>query len=57
MPSTSPTLTTQVVEAVRRTFRAYLPWSPLAGLGPAGELAGDHPAFATTEAVAPRLDA
>jgi hypothetical protein len=39
-------LTTQVVEIARRNFDAFLPWSPLAGLGRGGELAAQHPAFA-----------
>jgi hypothetical protein len=43
-----PTLTARLAEVVRRNVDAYLPWSPLAGLSGAGELAAQHPAFATT---------
>jgi hypothetical protein len=46
MQTTLQTLTAHVTEAVRRTFGAYLPSSPLTGLGQAGELAAQHPAFA-----------
>jgi hypothetical protein len=47
MPSTTPTLTARLADVVRRNMNAYVPWSPLAGLGRAGELAALHPAFAT----------
>jgi hypothetical protein len=40
-------LTTHLVEVARRNLDAYLPWSPLTGLGQASELASEHPAFAT----------
>jgi hypothetical protein len=40
------TLTTHVAAAVRRSFDAYLPSSPLTGIGQASELAAQHPAFA-----------
>ena len=46
MQTTLQTLTARVTEAVRRSFGAYLPSSPLTGLGQAGELAAQHPAFA-----------
>jgi hypothetical protein len=45
--SRTTTLTARLTDVVRRTVDAYLPWSPLAGLGRAGELAAQHPAFAT----------
>ncbi len=41
-------LTAHVVEVVRRHSDAYLPWSPLSGIGQAGDLAAQHPAFADT---------
>jgi hypothetical protein len=41
------TLTAHVAEAVRRALGTYLPSSPLTGLGRAGELAAQHPAFAS----------
>ena len=34
-------------EVARRNLDAFLPWSPLTGLGQASELAAQHPAFAT----------
>jgi hypothetical protein len=40
-------LTTHLVEVARRNLDAFLPWSPLTGLGQASELAAQHPAFAT----------
>jgi hypothetical protein len=40
------TLTASVAAAVRRSFDAYLPSSPLTGIGQASELAAQHPAFA-----------
>ncbi|WP_222263009.1 hypothetical protein [Modestobacter marinus] len=40
-------LTTQLVEVARRNLDAFLPWSPLTGLGRASELAAQHSAFAT----------
>lgn len=48
MPSTTPTLTARLADVVRRNMNAYVPWSPLAGLGRAGELAAQHPAFVTS---------
>ena len=39
-------LTTHLVEVARRNLDAYLPSSPLTGLGRASELAAQHPAFA-----------
>jgi hypothetical protein len=39
------TLNTRVTEAFRLAVRSYLPASPLTGLGRAGELAAQHPAF------------
>jgi hypothetical protein len=49
MQTTLQTLTAHVAESVRRTFTAYLPWSPLSGLGQASELAAQHPAFAPAQ--------
>jgi hypothetical protein len=40
-------LTTQLLEVARRNLDAFLPWSPLTGLGRASELAAQHSAFAT----------
>jgi hypothetical protein len=40
-------LTTHLVEVARRNFSAFLPLSPLTGLGQASEIAAQHPAFAT----------
>ena len=40
-------LTTHLVEVARRNLDAFLPSSPLTGLGQASELAAQHPAFAT----------
>jgi hypothetical protein len=40
-------LTASFVEFARRNLDAFLPWSPLTGLGQASELAAQHPAFAT----------
>ena len=48
MQTTLQTLTAHVAEAVRRNFAAYLPWSPLLGIGQASDLAAQHPAFAPT---------
>ncbi len=53
MQSATPTLITHAADAVRRAFGSYLPSSPLTGLGRAGELAAQHPAFAPP-AVGPR---
>jgi hypothetical protein len=39
-------LTTHLVEVARRNLDAFLPISPLTGLGQASELAAQHPAFA-----------
>jgi hypothetical protein len=50
-------LTTQLVEVARRNLDAFLPWSPLTGLGRASELAAQHPAFATEAELEARLDA
>jgi hypothetical protein len=47
MQSTEQTLTAHIAEAARRAFSAYLPSSPLTGLGRAGELAAQHPAFSS----------
>jgi hypothetical protein len=49
MQTTLQNLTAHVAESVRRTFAGYLPWSPLSGIGPASELAAQHPAFAPAE--------
>ena len=46
MQTTLQTLTARVAEAVRRTSTAYLPWSPLSGIGKVSDLAAQHPAFA-----------
>jgi hypothetical protein len=43
--STMSRLTAQLVEVARRNLDAFLPWSPLTGLGRASELAAQHPAF------------
>ena len=40
-------LTTHLVEVARRNLDAFLPSSPLTGLGQSSELAMQHPAFAT----------
>ena len=40
-------LTTHLIEIARRNLDAFLPGSPLTGLGRASELAAQHPAFAT----------
>ena len=50
-------LTTHLVEAARRNLDAFLPWSPLTGLGQASELAALHPAFTAGREPRPRLDA
>jgi hypothetical protein len=47
MQTALQTLTTHVTRAVRVAFDSYLPFSPLTGLGRAGELAAMHPAFGT----------
>ena len=47
MQATLQTLNTRVAGAVRLAIRSYLPASPLTGLGRAGELAAQHPAFLT----------
>ena len=49
-------LTTHLAEVARRNLDAFLPWSPLTGLGRTSELAAQHPAFAATQPTA-RLDA
>ncbi len=49
MQTTLQTLTTHIAESVRQAFTGYLPWSPLSGIGPASELAAQHPAFAPAE--------
>jgi hypothetical protein len=46
MQNALQSLTARVAEVARRNFDAYLPWSPLGGLGQASELAAQHPAFA-----------
>jgi hypothetical protein len=50
-------LTTHLVEVARRNLDAFLPWSPLTGLGQASELAAQHPAFAGRRDLEARLDA
>jgi hypothetical protein len=50
-------LTTHLVEAARRNLDAYLPSSPLTGLGQASELAAQHPAFATGRTARERVGA
>lgn len=50
-------LTTHLVEAARRNLDAYLPGSPLTGLGQASELAAQHPAFATGRSARERVGA
>jgi hypothetical protein len=50
-------LTTQLVEVARRNLDAFLPWSPLTGLGQASELAAQHPAFATARDLEARVEA
>jgi hypothetical protein len=47
MQATLQTLNTRVAGAFRLAVRSYLPASPLTGLGRAGELAAQHPAFVT----------
>jgi hypothetical protein len=47
MQATLQILTAHITKAVRLTFGAYLPASPLTGLGRASELAAQHPAFVT----------
>jgi hypothetical protein len=56
MQTTLQTLAAHVTEAVRRNLGAYLPSSPLTGLGQASELAAQHPAFAV-DAEDPRRSA
>ena len=46
MRTTLQTLTAHVAEAVRRASTAYLPSSPLSGIGKVSDLAAQHPAFA-----------
>jgi hypothetical protein len=46
MHATLLTLIAHVARATRRASGHYLPSSPLTGLGRAGELAAQHPAFA-----------
>jgi hypothetical protein len=48
MQDTLRALTAQIAKMARSNADAYLPWSPLTGLGQAGELAAQHPAFADT---------
>ena len=50
-------LTTQLLEVARRNLDAFLPSSPLTGLGRASELAAEHPAFATVREAAARPEA
>ncbi|MCW2702148.1 MAG: hypothetical protein JWQ37_143 [Blastococcus sp.] len=54
MQHTLQSLTAQVVAVARRNADTFLPWSPLAGLGRASELAAHHPAFTTTVGAGPR---
>jgi len=49
-------LTTHLIEVARRNLDAYLPCSPLTGLGRASELAAQHPAFSTGPAAEARTD-
>jgi hypothetical protein len=53
MQDTLRALTAQIAKMARSNADAYLPMSPLSGLGQAGELAAQHPAFAD----APEWDA
>jgi hypothetical protein len=48
MQDTLRALTTQIAKIARGNADAYLPWSPLTGLGRVSELAAQHPAFADT---------
>jgi hypothetical protein len=50
-------LTTHLVEVARRNLDAFLPCSPLTGLGRASELAAQHPAFATSPSAQERVGA
>jgi hypothetical protein len=50
-------LTTHLVEVARRNLDAFLPSSPLTGLGQASELAAQHPAFATGRSAQARVEA
>jgi hypothetical protein len=50
-------LTSHLVDVARRNLDAFLPWSPLTGLGPASELAAQHPAFATGRPPEARVEA
>ena len=47
MQAALQTLTAHVAGAFRLAVGSYLPSSPLTGLGRAGELAVQHPAFVT----------
>jgi hypothetical protein len=47
MQTALQTLTAHVAGAFRLAVGSYLPTSPLTGLGRAGELAAQHPAFIT----------
>jgi hypothetical protein len=47
MQAALQTLTAHVAGAFRLAVGSYLPASPLTGLGRAGELAAQHPAFVT----------
>jgi hypothetical protein len=50
-------MTTHLIEVARRNLEAFLPSSPLTGLGRASELAAQHPAFATGPASKARAEA
>jgi hypothetical protein len=49
-------LITHLVGVARRNLDAFLPASPLTGLGQAGELAAQHPAFAIAREPETRLE-
>ena len=51
------TLTARVADVTRQSLGTYLPWSPLTGIGRAGDFAARHPAFAIDAEDDPRLDA
>jgi hypothetical protein len=56
MPTALHALTARLAEVARRSLAAYLPWSPLTGIGPASDFAAWHPAFAIDAEDDPRLD-
>jgi hypothetical protein len=57
MQTTVHALTARVAEVTRQSLGAYLPWSPLTGIGQASDLAARHPAFAIDAEDDPRFDA